>query len=121
TIARLNHLAEASAEIATAHSDALLAESVNRVVQYLIPDGHAELRLAPMDAGAATAASERFIAVPLRNKSGMVIGSISVSRESGPSFSEQDTAILSQLAHVVAVAIENLELLAHSENLAVQA
>jgi PAS domain S-box-containing protein len=74
-----------------------------------------------MDPYDATAVEAHAIAVPLRNKTGMVVGSISVHREDGPTFSEHDIAVLAQLAHVVAVALENLELLAHSENLAVQA
>ena len=121
TIARLNRLAEASAEIAKVHHRQALVEGVNRVTQYLIPGACAALRLDAI-AESDAAASDRFrISAPMHAKGGIAIGSIIATRLEGPAFNKQDAAVLVQLAHVVAVAIENLELLEQTRNLAVQA
>ncbi|TAL04836.1 MAG: response regulator [Rhodospirillaceae bacterium] len=121
TIARLNCLAEASAEIAMVHHRQALADSVNRVIQYLIPGSHAVLRLSMQDAKGGGSFEPHNISVHMRSKAGLVIGSIDVSRPDRPAFNQQDMAVLTQLAHVVTVAIENLELFEQTKDLAVQA
>src|SRR5581483_7679012 len=87
----------------------------------LIPGASAALRLGGVIERDDTGYDRFRISAPMHAKDGVAIGSIIATRPDGPPFNKQDAAVLAQLAHVVAVAIENLELLERTRNLAVQA
>jgi len=121
TIARLNRLAEASADIALVHHRQALIESVDRVVRYLFQNACATLKLDQDEASTRSIVEARRISVPLRGKAGSAAGSLEIVRTDGADFNQQDVALLIQLAHGVTAALENLELLEQSRDLAVQA
>lgn len=120
---RLNRLATASSEIASIHTGAGLVAGLRRTVQELVPGAVAEVRFALERTGAQRepVIEARRITLPLQAKGGRVLGTLDVTRAEGPLLSSQDTAVLSQIALIGTVALENVELLAESHRLAVQA
>jgi signal transduction histidine kinase len=115
---RLNRLAAASADIARLHSREALADAMRRLVRDLIPGGQAEVSLGQPRQGTPDAGA---IAAPLQAKDGRVLGALRVTRPEGPGLTRQDEAVLTQLALIGSVALENVELLADSQRLTAQA
>ncbi len=121
--ARLNQLAASSADIAAIHTGAGLVDGMRRMVQELIPGGQADVRFgtARVGVGHDVAAAPQQITVPLQTKGGRVLGTLHVARPDGPPLTDQDVAVLMQLATIGTVALENVELLADSQRLTAQA
>lgn len=121
--ARLNRLAASSADIAAIHTGAGLVEGMRRMVHELIPGGEADVRFAMARVGVGHDATvePRQITVPLQTKGGRVLGTLHVARPDGPPLTDQDVAVLMQLATIGTVALENVELLADSQRLTAQA